>query len=266
MSDETRQGRKIDATIRRFKDIDEEHELGAGGEFEEMFTDSLRQPQSGEIVDGTVVHINADYVMVDVGYKSEGCVPVAEFMSEDGEILAKPGDRVKVLFQRESNSKGQLILSKRKAEQVVGWERVGEAGGEGGIIEGKIVAKVKGGLTVDIGLPAFLPASQVDLRPGGNLDRYLGQTHRFKILKMNRKRGNVVLSRRVLLEEERDQAKETTLASLSEGQIVEGYVKNLTDYGAFVDIGGLDGLLHITDMSWGKLNHPSEAINVGATR
>ena len=155
------------------------------------------------------------------------------------------------------------MLSKRKAEQLVGWERVAEAGGEGGTIEGKITGKVKGGLTVDIGLPAFLPASQVDLRPGGNLDRYIGQTLTFRILKLNRKRGNVVLSRRVILEEERDQAREQTLITIEEGQIREGIVKNLTDYGAFVDVGGVDGLLHVTDMSWGKLNHPSDLIKVG---
>jgi small subunit ribosomal protein S1 len=262
MTDETKPAKKVDAPIRRFKDTDEEHEHG-GAEFEELFQDSLRQPQVGEVVEGTVVQITPDYVMVDVGYKSEGCVPVAEFMTEDGEITVKPGEVVKVLFQREENAKGYLVLSKRRAEQLIGWERVAEAGGEGGIIEGKVVAKVKGGLTVDIGLPAFLPASQVDLRPGGNLDRYLGQTYRFKILKLNKKRGNVVLSRRVLLEEERDQVKEQTIATLAEGMTVEGYVKNLTDYGAFVDIGGLDGLLHITDMSWGKLNHPSELVKVG---
>ena len=262
MTADVRQGRGNNAPIKRFKDIDEDHE-SSGGEFEELFSDSLRQPRSGEVVDGTVVQITADYVMVDVGYKSEGCVPVAEFMDEEGNVTVQSGDKVKVLFQRGESAKGHLLLSKRKAEQLVGWERVAEAGGEGGTIEGKIVGKVKGGLTVDIGLPAFLPASQVDLRPGGNLDRYIGQTCSFRILKLNRKRGNVVLSRRVILEDERGQVRDQTLNSISEGQILDGVIKNLTDYGAFVDVGGVDGLLHITDMSWGKLNHPSELIKVG---
>jgi small subunit ribosomal protein S1 len=263
MAEDTRQfNKRSDAPIKRFTDSDDEHDH-AGGEFAELFQDSLRQPQSGEVVEGTVVLIDQDYVMVDVGYKSEGCVPVEEFMDEDGVVTVQPGDKVRVLFQRGENARGHLLLSKRKAEQLIGWDRIAAAGGEGGTIEGKIVAKVKGGLTVDIGLPAFLPASQVDLRPGGNLDRFLGQTYPFRILKLNRKRGNVVLSRRVILEEERSLVRDQTLVSLAEGQVREGIVKNLTDYGAFVDVGGVDGLLHVTDMSWGKLNHPSELIKVG---
>jgi small subunit ribosomal protein S1 len=262
MTADSKQQRRNDAPIKRFKDMDDEHET-SGGEFAEMFQDSLNQPRAGEVVEGTVVQITQDFVMIDVGYKSEGCVYVEEFMDEDGVVTVQPGDKVKVLFQRGENAKGHLILSKRKAEQLIGWDNVAAAGGEGGLIEGKIVGKVKGGLTVDIGLPAFLPASQVDLRPGGNLDRYLGQTCSFRILKLNRKRGNVVLSRRAILEEERGQVRDQTLTTLEEGQVLEGIVKNLTDYGAFVDVGGVDGLLHITDMSWGKLNHPSEKIKVG---
>lgn len=262
MTAEGRPQKKNDAPIKRFKDIEDEHETGSV-EFAELFQDSLNQPKAGEVVQGTVVQITQEFVMVDVGYKSEGCVHVEEFMDEDGVVTVQPGEKVYVLFQRGETAKGHLILSKRKAEQLVGWERVAEAGGEGGTIEGKIVGKVKGGLTVDIGLPAFLPASQVDLRPGGNLDRYIGQTATFRILKLNRKRGNVVLSRRVILEEERGQSRDETLASIEEGQIRDGIVKNLTDYGAFVDVGGVDGLLHVTDMSWGKLNHPSEVIKVG---
>ena len=263
MTTEARQQKNIDAPIRRFKDMDDDHEQAGSGEFEELFHDSLKQPKAGDVVQGTVVQITQEFVMVDVGYKSEGCVRVEEFMDEDGVVTVQPGDKVNVLFQHKENVKGHYMLSKRKAEQLVGWERVAEAGGEGGTIEGKITGKVKGGLTVDIGLPAFLPASQVDLRPGGNLDRYLGQTLAFRILKLNRKRGNVVLSRRVILEEERDQAREQTLITIEEGQVREGIVKNLTDYGAFVDVGGVDGLLHVTDMSWGKLNHPSDLIKVG---
>lgn len=262
MTADGRQQKKNVALIKRFKDMDDDLELSSSGEFAELFQDSLNQPKTGEVVQGTVVQIAQDFVMVDVGYKSEGRVPVDEFMDEDGVVTVQPGDKVYVLFQRNEGS-GGLLLSKRKAEQLVGWERVAEAGGEGGTIEGKIVGKVKGGLTVDIGLPAFLPASQVDIRPGGNLDRYVGQTTTFRILKLNRKRGNVVLSRRVILEEDRGQIREQTLATIEEGQVREGVVKNLTDYGAFVDVGGVDGLLHVTDMSWGKLNHPSELIKVG---
>lgn len=263
MTTDGKSPRKNDAPIRRFKDMDEEHEQSGSGEFAELFQDSLKQPKAGDVVQGTVVQITQDYVMVDVGYKSEGCVPVEEFMDDDGVLTVQPGDKVNVLFQHKENVKGHYILSKKKAEQLVGWERIAEAGGEGGAIEGKIVGKVKGGLTVDIGLPAFLPASQVDLRPGGNLDRYLGQTFSFRILKLNRKRGNVVLSRRVLLEEERELVREQTLTTIEEGQIREGIVKNLTEYGAFVDVGGVDGLLHVTDMSWGKLSHPADLVKVG---
>jgi small subunit ribosomal protein S1 len=263
MMDDRPESRHSDMKIKRFKDTDEEFEHGAQGEFEELFHDSLRQLQVGEIVKGVVAKINQDFVLVDVGYKSEGRIPVGEFMDESGVMTVKVGDEVKVFFERAENELGYIVLSRKKAESHVAWERISDAGGEGGIIEGKILAKVKGGLTVDVGVQAFLPASQVDLRPGGNLDKYLGQTCTFRILKVNHKRGNIVLSRRALLEEERERAKGETLANLAEGQILSGIVKNLTDYGAFVDLGGLDGLLHITDMSWGRLGHPSEIIKVG---
>ncbi len=264
MMDEKRMHRQKEMPIKRFHDMDDELDQGSGGEFEEMFQDSIKQLRVGEIVRGVVVQLSPDYVLVDVGYKSEGCVPANEFMDENGQMTVKVGDPVEVLFERRENELGYIVLSKKKAQAHLVWDRIAEAGGEGGEIEGKIVAKVKGGLNVDIGgITGFLPASQVDLRPGGNLDRYVGQTATFKILKMNRKRGNIVLSRRVLLEVERDKAKEETLATLAEGQVVEGVVKNITDYGAFVDLGGLDGLLHITDMSWGRLTHPSELIKVG---
>ncbi|HTG82683.1 MAG TPA: 30S ribosomal protein S1 [Geobacteraceae bacterium] len=259
MKEETKTTGKNDAPIKRFIDTDEEHEQG---EFAELFHDSLKQLQVGEVVKGIVVHINQDFVLVDVGYKSEGRIQIGEFLDENGQLTVKVGDEVRVLFERAENEHGYIVLSKRKAESQVTWTKIEEAG-EGGIVEGKIVSKVKGGLNVDIGIMAFLPASQVDIRPGGNLDRYIGQTGKFKILKMNRKRGNVVLSRRVLLEEDRESMKKETLANLAEGQIMEGIVKNITDYGAFVDLGGLDGLLHITDMSWGRLSHPSEIIKVG---
>ncbi|HEY6008032.1 MAG TPA: 30S ribosomal protein S1 [Geobacteraceae bacterium] len=262
MSDDKKMNRRTEAPIKRFTDMDEEHDQ-TGGEFAELFQDSLREMQYGDVVKGTVVQINQDIVLVDIGHKSEGCIRIEEFLDENGELTVKVGDEVRVLFERGENERGYIVLSKRKAESQAAWERVVEAGGEGGTIEGKIVAKVKGGLTVDIGVQAFLPASQVDIRPGGNLDKYIGQTYTFRILKMNRKRGNIVLSRRVILEEEREHLRKDTLTNLAEGQVLEGIVKNITDYGAFVDLGGLDGLLHITDMSWGRLNHPSEVIKVG---
>ena len=265
MNDERKSNRFKDAPIKRFTDNDDELEQGSQGEFEELFHGSLRQLQVGEVVKGVVVQISQDFVLVDVGYKSEECIAINEFMDESGEISVKVGDEVRVLFERAENERGYIVLSKKKAESQVGWERIAEAGGEGGIIEGKIVSKVKGGLMVDIGVQAFLPASQVDVRPGGNLDKYIGVTSKFKVLKMNRKRGNVVLSRRVILEEERGMMKEQTLAKLAEGEVMEGIVKNITEYGAFVDLGGLDGLLHVTDMSWGRLAHPSEIIKVGDT-
>lgn len=243
--------------------MDDEETMGGSGEFEELFNESLRQFQSGELIKGVVVKVDQDTVLVDIGHKSEGRINAAEFMDEQGNLTVKAGDEVSVLLERGEDEKGHLILSRRKAERLAVWEKIAEAGGEGGLIEGKIVAKVKGGMTVDIGLPAFLPASQVDLRPTANLDKYVGQVCTFRILKLNKKRGNVVLSRRVLMEEERESQRDKTLETLAEGQIVEGVVKNITDYGAFLDLGGIDGLLHVTDMSWGRLAHPSEAIKVG---
>ena len=243
--------------------VDEEETMGGSGEFEELFNESLRQFQSGELIKGVVVKVDQDTVLVDIGHKSEGRINAAEFLDEQGNMTVKVGDEVSVLLERGEDEKGLLILSRRKAERQAIWESIAAAGGEGGTIEGKIVAKVKGGMTVDIGLPAFLPASQVDLRPTANLDKYLGQTYTFKILKLNKKRGNVVLSRRVLMEEDRESQRDKTLGILAEGQIVDGVVKNITDYGAFLDLGGIDGLLHVTDMSWGRLAHPSEAIKVG---
>jgi small subunit ribosomal protein S1 len=264
MGDEKRTFKKKDMPIRRLHDTDEELEQSEQGEFADLFQDSLRQPQSGEVVKGVVVQIEQDIVLVDVGYKSEGCIRIGEFIDESGELTVKVGDEVNVYFERGENIRGHMVLSKKKADSQVAWEAIAAAG-EGGVIEGKITGKVKGGMTVDVGVEAFLPASQVDLRPGGNMDRFVGQTYQFKILKLNRKRGNLVLSRRVLLEEDRDKARTETLATLKEGDIVSGVVKNIAEYGAFVDLGGVDGLLHVTDMSWGRLGHPSEMVKVGDT-
>ncbi|MBJ6726867.1 30S ribosomal protein S1 [Geomesophilobacter sediminis] len=264
MGDDKKTFKKKDMPIKRFYDNDEELDQTESGEFADLFQDSLRQPQNGEVVKGVVVQVEQDIVLVDVGYKSEGCIRINEFIDETGELTVKVGDEVNVYFERGENIRGHMVLSKKKADSQVAWESIAAAG-EGGIIEGKIVGKVKGGMTVDVGVEAFLPASQVDLRPGGNMDRFLGQTYQFKILKLNRKRGNLVLSRRVLLEEEREKARSATLSTLKEGDVVEGVVKNLAEYGAFVDLGGVDGLLHVTDMSWGRLGHPSEMVKVGDT-
>ena len=264
MGDEKRTFKKKDMPIRRLHDTDEELEQSEQGEFADLFQDSLRQPQSGEVVKGVVVQIEQDVVLVDVGYKSEGCIRIGEFIDENGDLTVKVGDEVNVYFERGENIRGHMVLSKKKADSQVAWETIAAAG-EGGTIEGKITGKVKGGMTVDVGVEAFLPASQVDLRPGGNMDRFVGQTYQFRILKLNRKRGNLVLSRRVLLEEDRDKARTETLATLKEGDIVSGVVKNIAEYGAFVDLGGVDGLLHVTDMSWGRLGHPSEMVKVGDT-
>lgn len=244
-------------------DTEDDASLGGKENFEELFQESLRQPQVGEIVKGVVVQIDPDYVLVNIGYKSEGCIPIAEFFDENGQLTVKVGDDVKVYFEKKENIRGYIVLSRKKAEREVVWDRIEEAVESGGLVEGKIVANVKGGLTVDIGVSAFLPASQVDVRPIGNLEKLIGQTFEFKVVKVNKKRGNVVLSRRVLLEEERDKLKKDTLATLAEGQILNGTVKNITDYGAFIDLGGIDGLLHIVDMSWRKLGHPSEILKNG---
>ncbi|MCK4536550.1 MAG: 30S ribosomal protein S1, partial [Desulfuromonadales bacterium] len=195
----------------------------------------------------------------DVGYKSEGVIPLHEFKDEQGKISLEVGDKVDVLFERRENENGLISLSKEKADR----QKVWNALEEDAVVEGKIIGRIKGGLTIDIGVHAFLPGSQVDLRPVRNLEKLIGATFNFKIIKLNKRRGNIVLSRRVLLEEERETMRSTTLETLAEEQVVEGIVKNLTDYGAFIDLGGIDGLLHITDMSWGRVNHPSDVLAVG---
>ncbi|MDD2335584.1 MAG: 30S ribosomal protein S1 [Geobacteraceae bacterium] len=246
-------------------DMDDDLNQGVKENFEELFQESLRQPLVGEIVEGVIVQIDPDYVLVNIGYKSEGCIPLDEFMDENGQLTAKVGDSVKVLFEKKENIRGYIVLSRKKAEREQIWVHIEEAVDSGALVEGKIIANVKGGLTVDIGVPAFLPASQVDVRPIGNLEKLIGQSFQFKVVKVNKKRGNVVLSRRAILEEERDKLKTDTLATLTEGQVREGIVKNITDYGAFIDLGGIDGLLHIVDMSWRKLSHPSEILKIGET-
>ena len=240
--------------------LDDENEFGEMEQsFEALFENSLQQLNVGDVVKGTIVQLNPDSVVVDVGYKSEGVIPLSEFAGEDGKADLKVGDEVDVLFERTENESGLISLSKEKADRQKVWNSLEE----GAVVDGRIVSRIKGGLSVDIGVNAFLPGSQVDLRPVRNLDKMLGETYQFKIIKLNKRRGNIVLSRRVLLEEQRESLRSETLKTLEEGQVVEGVVKNLTDYGAFIDLGGIDGLLHITDMSWGRVTHPSDILAVG---
>ncbi len=235
--------------------------------FAALFEESLKNDdiKEGDILTGVVIHVGKDFAIVDIGYKSEGQIPIDEFREADGTISVKEGDKVDVLLEDRENDAGMVVLSKEKADRFKVWDEISEACERDELIEGTVTQRVKGGLNVTIrgGVKAFLPGSQVDLRPVRNLDAFLGQVYKFKVIKFNKKRGNIVLSRRVLLETERAALKESTLERLSEGQLVEGIVKNLTEYGAFIDLGGIDGLLHITDMSWGRVNHPSELFGVG---
>jgi len=249
------------------KDMQDEEEMEMqDGEFEESFEELLKDYEQGgfelkrnDVVEGTIVQVNPDSVVVDVGYKSEGVIPIREFADEKGEINVKVGDVYDVLFGGGESDSGLIVLSKEKADRQKIWNSLEEDA----VVEGRILSRIKGGLSVDIGVNAFLPGSQVDLRPVRNLDKVIGQTFDFKIIKLNKRRGNIVLSRRVLLETERESHRSNTLKTLEENQVIEGIVKNLTDYGAFIDLGGIDGLLHITDMSWGRVKHPSDILAVG---
>jgi small subunit ribosomal protein S1 len=237
-------------------------DAAGGSDFRSLFEESLQTVKPGAVVKGTVVGINETHVMVDVGYKSEGQIPRAEFLNREGELEVKVGDEVDVFFDSEGDN-GGIILSRQRAESIKVWERIEKAYEEGAAIEGTIVGRVKGGFKVDMGVTAFLPGSHVDLRPTRNLDKFVGKKERFLVLKYNRMRGNVVVSRRDLMERERGALKEDTLKVLEEGVILEGTVKTITGYAAFVDVGGIDGILHITDMSWGRINHPSEIVKLG---
>src|SRR5678809_302300 len=243
------------------------HDNNQEESFAALFEESLKHDvlKEGDIVRGKVISVGKDHVVVDIGYKSEGTIPLYEFTQADGTVGIKEGDEIDVFLESRENEDGLCILSKEKADRLKVWDEISGACERDELIEGTISARVKGGLSVTIrgGVKAFLPGSQVDLRPVRNLDAFIGKQHRFKVIKFNKKRGNIVLSRRVLLEKERAELKEMTLEKLKEGQIVEGIVKNLTEYGAFIDLGGIDGLLHITDMSWGRVTHPSELFQVG---
>ncbi len=239
-------------------------EVTSGGDdFQTMFEESMRSVKPGGVVKGKVVGITATHVMIDVGYKSEGQIPLQEFSDRDGKVQVQVGDEVDVFFDSSEDDNGDIILSRERAENIKIWEEIERAFREGLGVEGVILSKVKGGFNVDVGVPGFLPGSHVDVRPTRNLDKFLGKREKFAILKYNRPRGNVVVSRRVLMEKERDVLKKEILKVLEEGVILEGVVKNITSYGAFVDLGGIDGILHISDMSWGRIGHPSEMVKVG---
>ncbi len=230
----------------------------------EHYEESRRRVQEGEVVKGRIVSITKDFVMVDIGYKSEGQIPIHEFTTPEGEITAKVGEEVEALMESREDEEGALMLSKNKASKIKVWEEVSYAYHHDGDVMGTVVAKVKGGLSVDLGgIIAFLPGSQVDLAPVRHTDHLIGQKFPFKVLKFNRKRRNVVLSRRAIMEKAKNEAKGTLLATLEEDKVLEGVVKNITDYGIFVDLGGLDGLLHITDLSYGRVRHPADLFKVG---
>ncbi len=228
----------------------------------ESYDTSFRNIAEGEVVKGTVLKVTASEVIVDVGYKSEGIIAVTEFVDETGQITVEAGDLVDVLLERTEDREGYVVLSREKAEKMKIWDEVEKAYAERKVVIGRVIERIKGGLAVDIGVRAFLPGSQIDVRPVRNLDALRGQELRMRVIKVNKKRGNIVLSRKALLEEENAEKKKHTLEALAEGKVLKGVVKNITDYGAFIDLGGIDGLLHITDMSWGRVGHPSELFKV----
>jgi small subunit ribosomal protein S1 len=245
-------------------------EAGDMGQFEDLFEKSIRTFQEGEVLEGNVVRIDKEFVMIDVGYKSEGLIPIREFRDEEGEITVSAGDTVEVLLERWDPEEGMLRLSHSKALRRQVWEEIAKAFETESPVRATVVSRVKGGLSVRIGdrkggVIAFLPFSQIDLRPVRDPEALANQTVECAILKCNRRRENVVVSRRFLLEKEMSEKRVNTLSSLEEGQVREGEVKNITDYGVFIDLGGIDGLLHITDMSWGRVEHPSKLFNVGDT-
>ena len=243
------------------EDVLTTEEKSAHAEMEAYFDKSLKNFREGEIIIGKVLGLSKGLVTVDVGFKSEGIISHSEFPEAEKNLSV--GDEIEVFLERVEDNNGIVVLSKEKANKIKIWEKLVTAFEAEEIIEGIVVAKAKGGLTVDIGLKSFLPGSQIDLRPVRNLEKLIGEKFQMKIIKMNKKRGNIVLSRRILLEEERKQARAGTLTKMEEGNQVEGIVKNITDYGVFIDLGGIDGLLHITDMSWGRVNHPSEMFAIG---
>jgi small subunit ribosomal protein S1 len=235
-------------------------DAGERAEMNRLYDETLRHIEEGEIVRGRVIKVTDQEVIVDVGFKSEGAISLGEFRRDN---VPKVGEEIEVFLEEAENAEGHLILSKEKADKAKVWEEITKAFEEDREIEGYVTDKIKGGLAVDIGVRGFLPGSQVDLRPVRDLGHFVGQKIVMKILKLNRQRGNVVLSRRAVLEKGREEKRRETLKNLVIGMRIKGVVKNITEYGAFIDLGGVDGLLHITDMSWGRISHPSEVLMVG---
>ncbi len=246
--------------------IEEEKSENSNGEsFAKVFEDFQKQHEvsEGSVVSGKVINIGDEYVTIDIGFKCEGMIPLHEFKDATGVANVKMDEVMSVYVERLELENGFMLLSKDRADIIKAWDEISSACESDQIVEGTVISKVKGGLSVDIGVKAFLPGSQLDLKPIKNLDVFVGQKLKFKIIKFNKKRGNIVLSRRAVISHERDMQRANTLAQLQEGALVTGSVKNITEYGAFIDLGGMDGLLHITDMSWGRIKHPSELFSVG---
>ena len=227
-----------------------------------QYENSFKNLQEGQIIRGRVLAVTASEVIVDIGYKSEGIIPATEFTDFSGNVTVKPGDAVDVLLERTEDQNGYVVLSKDKAEKMKVWDEVEKSYRLGTTVRGRVIDRIKGGLAVDIGVKAFLPGSLVDVKPVKNLEALRGRELDFKVISVDKKRGNIVLSRKAVVEIEQEAKKKETLQLLEEGRVLRGVVKNLTDYGAFVDLGGLDGLLHVTDMSWGRVNHPSDLVKV----
>jgi small subunit ribosomal protein S1 len=232
-------------------------------DFARLIDESMHNLVEGEIVTGRVIEISGDVVVVDVGYKSEGMVPASEFKERDGTLSVGVGDSVEVLLEKTEDQEGHVLLSHQKALRLRRWNDVEASYRDGAIIKGRVLDRIKGGLTVDVGLRAFLPGSLVDIKPVKHLESLKGKELEFKVISLDRRRNNIVLSRKAVLEKEYAKKKAETLANLKEGALIQGTVKNITDYGVFIDLGGIDGLLHITDISWGRVNHPSEHFAVG---
>ena len=239
-------------------------ETSTNADSDQFYEETLKEPQAGEIIKGKVLCITKDVVIIDIGYKSEGHIPLKEFIDTKGNPDVHVGDEIEALLENSDDEKGYLVLSKEKAKQIKTWNEIEAAYQSGKPIEGKIVQKIKAGFSVDLnGITAFLPGSQVDIWPVNNPDQLINNTFSFKVLQYDRRKPNIVISRRALLEEEREKSKQDTLGMLEDGKIIEGIIKNITNYGVFVDLGGIDGLLHITDISWGKTKHPSQIFKVG---
>jgi small subunit ribosomal protein S1 len=234
-------------------------------EYQDLLEDysHVAPPAEGEVFEGRILKVSAKEVIVDFGFKSEGIVPIEQFTTPDGEVHVHAGDTVDVMIDHGESPEGYILLSHRRALQLRVWENLEKAFQEQLVISGRVLGRVKGGLSVDVGVNAFMPGSQADPRPVHNLDSLIGQDIPVKIIKLNRRRGNVVVSRKAAVEQEITERKSVTLEHLEEGAVVTGAVKNLTDYGAFIDLGGIDGLLHVTDMSDGRVGHPSELLHVG---